>query len=157
VLLQALALLRDDGMSSLSLGIVGDGNERGNLAALAATLGVAQSVHFYGESEAPWELLLDAGVAVCCSDSESAPNFVMEAMARAVPVVATAVGGTAELVDDGRTGLLVPADNPQRLADAISKLVTGADAEEMGASGRRRIELLAGQGRVDTLLAFLDS
>jgi len=72
---------------------------------------------------------------------EGLPVTVLEAMAHAKPVVATPVGGTAELVADGETGLLVPPRDPARLAEAISKLVADPELRgRLGRAGRERVE-----------------
>jgi glycosyltransferase involved in cell wall biosynthesis len=85
--------------------------------------------------------MASAGLLVHPSRVEIAPLSVMQAMAAALPVVATAVGGTGTLVDPGRTGLLVPPGHPARLARAIAQLVDDpARAQRMGAAGRREAE-----------------
>ncbi len=67
------------------------------------------------------------------------PNTILEAMATGVPVVSTQVGGADELVVDGETGLLVPPGQPERLAEAIGRLVDDvALRTSMGAAGRVR-------------------
>jgi glycosyltransferase involved in cell wall biosynthesis len=69
------------------------------------------------------------------------PNALIEAMSAQLPVVATAVGGTPEVVVDGETGILVPPSNPQALAEAITTLLHNPDlCHEMGRAGRARIE-----------------
>jgi glycosyltransferase involved in cell wall biosynthesis len=80
-------------------------------------------------------------VSVLSSHTEGLPNVVMEAMAARVPVVATAVGGTPEVVDDGVTGWLVPPRNVPALARRIGELVADAPTRQrMGAAARRRID-----------------
>ncbi len=82
-----------------------------------------------------------AGVLVHPSRVEVAPLSVMQAMAAGLPVIATNVGGTGHLVDPGRTGLLVPAGEPQRLARALSQLRSDpARARRMGGAGRVEAE-----------------
>ena len=80
-------------------------------------------------------------VCVCSSLSEGMSNAILEAMSAGKPVVATAVGGNPELVEDGTTGYLVPPGDADAMADALGKLL--ADPEEarrMGACGRARVE-----------------
>ena len=69
------------------------------------------------------------------------PITVLEAMAHRKPVVATPVGGTAEVVVDGETGLLVPPRDPERLAEAIGRLVGRAltSRRRLGEAGRARV------------------
>ncbi len=75
------------------------------------------------------------------SYTEGLPNVALEALAAGVPVVATAVGGTPEVIDDGQTGCLVPAGNPAQLADRIRHVLSdGAVRRQMSEQGRRRVE-----------------
>jgi L-malate glycosyltransferase len=72
--------------------------------------------------------------------TEAMSNSIQEAMAAGRPVVATDVGGNPELVEDGRTGLLVPSRNPVALAQAIEKLLADPELRErMGRAARRRV------------------
>jgi glycosyltransferase involved in cell wall biosynthesis len=71
---------------------------------------------------------------------EGLPTSVLEAMCMKIPVVASAVGGTSEIVEDGRTGLLIPPQNPIALADAILSLLNDPTrAKEMGQAGYERV------------------
>ena len=73
------------------------------------------------------------------SRSEGAPFSILEAMAAGLPVVATDVGGVRELVADGETGLLVPAGDPARLAEALRSLLADpALRRRLGAAGHAR-------------------
>ncbi|MDD2991901.1 MAG: glycosyltransferase, partial [Zoogloea sp.] len=75
------------------------------------------------------------------SQAEGISNTILEAMAGGLPVVATAVGGNGELVDDGVTGTLVPPQDPDLLADALERYVSSpALGVEQGRAGRRRVE-----------------
>jgi glycosyltransferase involved in cell wall biosynthesis len=99
--------------------IVGDGPEMESLRTLARTLGVEEVTRFCGyRSDVP-EVFANLDLLVLSSDTEGLPNVVLEAMATGVPVVATAVGGTPEVVEHGVTGLLVPAGDEAALAAAI--------------------------------------
>jgi hypothetical protein len=100
-----------------TLVLVGDGPQRPALERQAAALGV--DVRFVGASDAVEEYLAAADVVVSSSLEEGLSNAVMEAMAVARPVVATAVGGTPELLADGR-GVLVPPGDADALAAAIA-------------------------------------
>ena len=72
--------------------------------------------------------------------TEGLPLVVLEAMARGRPVVATAVGGTPELVVDGETGLLVPPRDPERSPAALRRLLDDAELRRrLGEAGRRRV------------------
>jgi glycosyltransferase involved in cell wall biosynthesis len=87
--------------------------------------------------------VLDAAdVLVHPSDIDALPTAVIEAMAAALPVVATSVGGVPELVADGETGVLVPAPaSAPALAEAMAPLVSDAELRRrLGAAGRARYE-----------------
>jgi glycosyltransferase involved in cell wall biosynthesis len=107
----------------------------------AARLGIADRVHLLGDRRDIPDLLQIMDVYVQSSGSEGMSNALLEAMAAGRPVVATAVGGTPEVVTDGETGLLVPAAEPARLADAIAALLADpARARRMGETARARVE-----------------
>jgi glycosyltransferase involved in cell wall biosynthesis len=125
----------------LEVQIVGDGPRRGELEALATRLGVAGIVRFLGHREDVPALLNDADVYVLASRSEAFPNGVIEAMAAGLPVVACAVGGLLELVDEGRTGRLIPPDDPRAMAGAVLDVMSDATrARAMGAAARAFVE-----------------
>lgn len=121
--------------------VIGDGCLRPELEALAASLGIAAQVEFLGRREDIRELLGTMSVAVLCSDSEGFSNALMEYMLAGLPVVATNVGGNPELIEDGRTGLLVPVGDAEALARAIGRLLDDEHlAAELGAAARLSIE-----------------
>jgi phosphatidylinositol alpha-1,6-mannosyltransferase len=120
-LLRALALLRDEGLP-VRLEIVGDGPLRAELGALAGELGLTDHVNFAGFVPHGPKLIaaLDGSdVFVLPSRSEGLPHSVVEAMARAVPVVATEVGGLPAFLGNGN-GVLVPIGDPVALARGIA-------------------------------------
>jgi glycosyltransferase involved in cell wall biosynthesis len=87
------------------------------------------------------EILSAMDVYVNSSIYEGMSNSILEAMACSRPVVATAVGGTPDLVEHGVTGWLVPPREPEALADRIAEVLTDPDrAAEMGRRGRARVE-----------------
>lgn len=106
--------------------IAGEGPDRANLEALAKQLGLMNSVHFVGLREDVPNLLAASTVFVLPSRWEGMSNALLEAMATGLPVVATAVEGTTELVRPGETGLLVPAENSEELATAMTLLLGSA-------------------------------
>jgi sugar transferase (PEP-CTERM/EpsH1 system associated) len=118
--------------------IVGSGPLRESLAALARQLGIASEVRMLPARADVAGVFAALDALVVSSVSEGCSNVILEAMAMGKPVVATAVGGNPELVDDGHTGLLVPPKDVDRLAAAMCRL--GGDqaaATAMGAAGRR--------------------
>ncbi|MEV4299044.1 glycosyltransferase [Microbispora rosea] len=117
-LIEAAALLARRNRPCTFL-LAGDGPERERLRAQADAAGV--DVRFLGFRQDTAGLLARADVVVLPSTAEGLSNAVMEAMAAGRPVVATAVGGTPELLED--RGLLVPPSSPQALADAIARLL----------------------------------
>jgi glycosyltransferase involved in cell wall biosynthesis len=138
-LLRAIASLRVE-FPNLAVEIAGLGPERATLEGEAQKLGLADGVRFLGwvEELAPvlarWELF------VLPSLEEGFPMAVLDAMAAGLPVVASAVGGISELVENGRTGWLVPPADPRALADRLRMLLLDPEQERaMGAAGRARI------------------
>ncbi len=120
--LRAAALLRER-FPDVRWHIVGDGELRRGYERLADELGLGDRVVFAGRIEDVSGYLGRLAVGVNCSDSEGLSNAVLEYMLRGCAVVATDVGGNCEVVRDGETGLLVPADDPARLAGAIGRLL----------------------------------
>lgn len=125
---------------SAHLAILGDGQERGPLSALARELGVADRVHFTGWWHDVPGAMADLDVVVLTSRNEGTPVSLIEAGACARPVVATRVGGVEHVVEDGSSGLLVPAGEPAAVARAVNTLLASpATRSEMGSRGRRLV------------------
>ncbi|GIK56062.1 MAG: glycosyltransferase [Chloroflexi bacterium] len=103
--------------------LVGDGQRRAALEQLTRDLNLADHITFMGRRADVSAILADSDIKVLSSRSEGLPAAIMEAMAAGLPVVATAVGGVPELVQDGLTGQLVPPDNAPALADALAVLL----------------------------------
>jgi glycosyltransferase involved in cell wall biosynthesis len=122
VLLHALARLHREGQSFEFL-LAGDGPERAGLEELTSRLGLSDRVKFLGSIENVPDVAAGAHLVVHTSRSEGLSNILLEGMAEGVPVVATDVGGTPELVTDGETGMLVPPDDPVLLAAKIKQLL----------------------------------
>jgi glycosyltransferase involved in cell wall biosynthesis len=144
-LLRALAAVAPTPFTAL---LVGDGPDRPEVEAELRALGLQDTVELAGERRDVPLLLASADMFVLSSRSEGAPISILEAMAAGLPVVASAVGGVAELVVDGETGLLVPPANPGRLAEALQRLLRDpALRRRLGAAGlaraRERFDLRA--------------
>jgi glycosyltransferase involved in cell wall biosynthesis len=135
-LLLALRRLQDQAQP-VELVVVGDGDTRPALQAQAQSLGLADCVHFLGMRQDVAQLLTAFDVFVLSSISEGYSLALVEAAAAALPIVATAVGGNADIVQHDLNGLLVPAHDPAALADAIGCLAADAPLRErMGQAGR---------------------
>ncbi len=122
--------------------IVGAGRERAALESLAGRLGVAAAVSFVGECNEVSALLRQCDLGVLTPNrNEGLSNTILEYMAAGLPVVATDCGGNRELVEDGRTGFVVPVGDADALADRLAGLLRDpARIREMGAAGRAVIE-----------------
>ncbi len=119
---------------------VGDGPRRRVLEALASARGLERTIEFLGHREDVPALLADADVFVLPSRSEAFPNAAIEAMAAGLPVVASGVGGLLDLIDDGRTGLLVPPGDPEALAARLRSLILDpAHAAALGHEARQAV------------------
>jgi glycosyltransferase involved in cell wall biosynthesis len=118
---------------------IGEGELGPELRAQAEALGVASHCVFLGARHDVADLVAILDVVVLPSRSEGLPFALLEAMVLARPVVATRVGGNPEVVEDGRTGLLVPPENPAALSEAVRFLLDHpAEAAAMGRRGRER-------------------
>ena len=148
VLIEACSLLRDAGVRFRCV-IVGKGELKRDLQQLIAALGLAQHVELAGPL--PREQLLElfpraSVLAAPCvvggdGNRDGLPTVLTEALALQVPVVATPVTGIPELVEDGRTGLIVPERDAAALAAAIRRLVEEPEtAQRLTAAGRARVE-----------------
>lgn len=118
----------------------GEGSERPMLEARGRELGISHRLRFIGHVADVPALLAGANAFALPSLSEGLSNALMEAMAVALPIVATRVGGNVELLEHGRTGLLVPPADPTALADALRQLhCDPAWARQLGLAARQFI------------------
>lgn len=139
VLFEALARLVKDGMD-FTLVVAGEGSRRSWLEQQALSLGLAPRVQFVGQLEDVGSLLAAADAVLLPSRWEGLPLVLLEAMARARPVVASDVGGVADALEDGVTGTLVPPGEAAALAEALSNLHRKADhAWRMGRTAAQRV------------------
>lgn len=123
--------------------IIGGGSLRNELEREAAQLGLQERVIFAGPRRDVPQLLSISTVSALSSLKEGMSNTIMESMAAGKPVIATQVGGNAELIVDGTTGFLVPTRNPEAFAEALYKLLVDPDgARRMGEEARERITQL---------------
>jgi glycosyltransferase involved in cell wall biosynthesis len=121
----------------LSAVLAGDGPELPRLKAQVQALGLQDSVFLPGYVDRPQRVLEETDLMVLPSHTEGLPNAALEALAMDVPVLATRVGGTPEVIEDGVSGRLVPPGNPEAMAAAIEDFLTHRDAwTGMAARGR---------------------
>jgi glycosyltransferase involved in cell wall biosynthesis len=148
LLVEALALVRDAGLS-FRCRIIGEGRDRPAIEETARRHGLTSAIELPGAM--PFSRVIDefrrATLFVMPSlttpkeDRDGIPNVVLEAMAMGIPVVATSVSGIPEVVEDGRTGLLVPEKRKDLLADAVQRLLTDDSlGPALAARARERVE-----------------
>lgn len=139
-LLEACADLRRRGRA-LTLEIAGEGPHREGLIRQAEELGLTEAVTFLGLRDDVSELMARCDVFVNPSLTEGMPNTVLEALANGLPVIATDVGATAELVLHEQTGLLIPPGDVPALAEAIARLDDAPDLGQcLAVRGRHHVE-----------------
>jgi glycosyltransferase involved in cell wall biosynthesis len=146
-LIQACSELKRRGIA-YQCHFVGDGPDEGPLKAEVAQAGLEQDIIFHGrvprmtviEILQNGDVLVQPSVPSRDGRREGIPVALMEAMAFAVPVVASDLSGIPELVDNGVSGLLVPPRDVTRLADTLAKLAADSDLRQhLGEAGRRKI------------------
>ncbi len=123
------------------LRIAGEGPERGALEALARECGVADRLELLGWRMDTGALLAECDLFLCPSRHEPLGNVVLEAWSAARPVIAASAQGPSELIEAEQTGILVPVDAPEPMAEAIRALLAEpARAARLAAAGRARFE-----------------
>ena len=144
LLLKNLSITHSEIASQLELRLVGGGNKIEEYKELSKKLGLTEKVQFVGKvpySEVPIELAkLDIYVALSRWDSESFGVAIIEAGAARRPVLVSDAGGLPEVTLDGRTGIVVPRENPEEAARALEKLVLDPGLRlKMGEAGREHV------------------
>jgi sugar transferase (PEP-CTERM/EpsH1 system associated) len=143
-LIDAFVLLRamlPEQRDRLRLVLVGDGPLRERLSQKIAGAGLQDCAWLPGPRSDVDVVMRSFSLFALSSIAEGTPVTMLEAMASGLPVVSTAVGGIPDLVADGASGALVPAGDPQRLAEALAAYVLDAErTRRHGAAGRARIE-----------------
>lgn len=139
VFLEAASIIRAASPESTFL-IIGDGERRAELEAMAGQLGIAEATRFLGWRDDMREVYADLDVVTLCSNNEGSPVALIEALAAARPVVSTRVGGVPNVVQDGESGLLVPSRDPAAFAEAVLTLLRDpARAAQLGLAGRKAV------------------
>jgi len=120
--------------------VVGDGREEVSLRKFVEERLLHEHIQFLGYRNDVEKILKEIDMLIIPSLQESFPRVALEAMAMGVPVVASGVGGLPELVDDGRTGIVVPPGDVSALTVAIARLIDNHDLRvNMGKAGRQRV------------------
>lgn len=141
VLIRAIALLvkllKD---KKIKVIILGDGPNKNHLLDLVVKENIGDLLCFEGAVTNVADYLEAADIGVLCSDREGLPNAILEYMACGLPIIATAVGGTVELVDK-RNGICIPPGNSSALANALFEIIQDGDRrKEMGQASRMRAQ-----------------
>ena len=137
ILLYALSLMKNP---NLNLVIFGTGEDEAALRSLTTKLGLEPRVHFVGYRRDLPTLLGALDLYVHPARFEGMPNAVLEAMAAACPIVATAIDGNRELIEDGKHGWLVPSEDSHALATVIGVALSDVnEARRRGTAARQRV------------------
>jgi len=140
VLIEAIRILLQE-YPDVAVAIAGSGVLQDQLQSLIGQLHLSEKIHLLGNRQDVPDLMANADIFVMSSRSEGMPVALLEAMSFGLPVVATRVGGVAEVVEDRAQGILVPPEDPAELAKAILELLRNPGLRSsMGKSARRRIE-----------------
>ena len=139
-LIDAMALVAKQGVPA-TLALAGEGPLRGELAAQARSLGIAEQVLFTGFQPNLAKFMAALDLFVMASTCEEVmPLVIMEAMAAGCPILATDVGGVREIIEPGRTGLLVPPGNASEMAGSILCLTAAPGLRAtLSAAGRAEV------------------
>lgn len=158
VLLNAISLVHDQDAET-GFALFGDGPCREALQQQIAALGLAGVVILVGFRGDLDRYVPHLDMLVLPSHTEGLPNVVLEACAAGVPVVATSVGGTPEVIEDGVSGLLVPPGDPVSLASAICEMLGDEEgARDMAFQGRQRVmEWFSFHRQVEQYLELFDA
>ena len=158
VFLRATAALLDRWPTAhiVIVGSTGDPTFRRELDDLVAELGMAERVVFAGDRREVYDWFDAIDVAVHASWGEAFGLVLVEAMALATPVVATSVGGPAEIIEDGVSGLLVPPGDHQAMAAAIARALDPGVAADLGQAASARAELFSAERMAMTIASLFD-
>jgi glycosyltransferase involved in cell wall biosynthesis len=153
VLLCAWALLPEGIRQRAMLLVIGDGSERDNLLRMSASLGIEDTVVLAGRQETTRDYYWASDLFVMPSRSEGQSNALNEAMACGLPVIASNVGGTLDVVEEGKSGVLFESENDRQLAEKLSSLLTARERwTELGTHARLAILQYADLGDTVTRL-----
>jgi glycosyltransferase involved in cell wall biosynthesis len=129
--------------------VVGDGPDRGQLELLLSKLQIEENVSLLGRRDDMPPVYASLDLMVSASRREGLPIAILEGMASSLPIIATAVGAVPTVVLNGRTGVLVPAEDVEALASEIVKLLTNpTQRQQLGAAAKKLIEDEFSAGRM---------
>jgi glycosyltransferase involved in cell wall biosynthesis len=147
LLIDAFAPLVAEGLP-VTLVLVGDGLLRAAIERQIRDLGIGERIRLHGSAASPEPLNAGFDLVVQASEREGLPNALLEAGAAGRPMVATAAGGTSEIVVDGQTGLLTPVGDREALTMAMRRLVVDAGLRtRLGSSARDHVTITFGMDR----------
>lgn len=139
-LLQALGAIKNSLPEHWVLQCVGrDDGILEELEAVASRLGIGENVRFLGSRTDIANILTMSDIGLLTSHEEGFSNSVLEGMAASLPMIVTDVGGNAEAVEDGKSGIVVPAHSPESLGKAVLALLPEHRRRELGAQGKIRV------------------
>lgn len=140
VLLRAVTMVREQGRC-FRLWLVGDGPLRSQLEQYVARHGLMQTVQFLGYRNDVLELLKASDVFVLPSRYEAMPFALLEAMAAGLPSIVTCVGDNVKLIENGVTGLIVPPEDFEALASALTRMLSNSELrQKMGEAARKKAQ-----------------
>lgn len=141
-LIEAIHLVKQAG-HKISLVLIGDGPERSRLTQQINMLGLQKSVYLPGYIQEPQRLFEEIDLMVLPSHTEGLPNVALEALLMEVPVLATRVGGTPEVITDGKTGRLVSSHSPGELANGILEFLSSPESwKQMAIRGKDMVRTM---------------
>jgi glycosyltransferase involved in cell wall biosynthesis len=147
LLIDAFAVLASE-RPNLRLVLVGEGDMRPEMERQVAALGLEGRVRLHGTELNPRRMYGAFDLVVQSSRSEGLPNVLLEAAAAGRPIAATNAGGSAEIVQDGVTGLLVPVEDRAALIRAMGRLLDDPDlAHQLGQQAQRHVDTQFGMAR----------
>jgi glycosyltransferase involved in cell wall biosynthesis len=149
LLIRSVARLARTGGGTVRLVLVGEGRLRPELERVRSDLGVEREVVFHGAEPDARRLYGAFDVAALASEAEGLPNVILEAAAAGLPIVATAAGGTVEIITDGVTGRLVEIGDEDALVEALTDLrADPAARRRLGDAARADVEARFGVERM---------
>jgi glycosyltransferase involved in cell wall biosynthesis len=120
--------------------IMGDGSQRERLKKLAVSLHIEKNVIFTGYTSETWQHVVGLDFYVCSSRSEGVPYSVLEAMACALPIISTQVGGIPGIINNQHDGVLVPPSDSNALASSVNQFLSNPKkAERLGQNAKDRV------------------